>query len=342
MKILSNVSLKLYSTMRLGGTTDFLTEVKSKADLAEAEAWAEAKQLPIRIIGIGSNIIWRDEGYKGLLVVNKIRGFEKIVEDSTTATYQIGGGENWDEIVDQLVGLNLQGVECLSAIPGTVGATPVQNVGAYGQEIANTLVDLEAYDRMEKEFITLSNDQCAFGYRTSRFKTVDIGRFLISSITLRLLKTPPVPPFYESLQKYLDYHGYSKPTLRDIRKAVIAIRYDKLPDPKRVANNGSFFANPIIDQKTYKKIHSKYPSVKAWELPGKRYKLSAAWLVEKSGFKGKKDAETGMTTWKDQALVFVNEKARTTNDLLKFQQKVSDKVYELFQINLEREPELLP
>lgn len=328
--------------MRLGGTADFLVEAKSKEDLAKAEMWAEERQLPVRIIGIGSNIIWRDEGFKGLLVINKIRGFKKLTENDLSATYVVGAGENWDDIVDQFVGLKLQGVECLSLIPGSVGATPVQNVGAYGQEIAQVLLSLEAYDRMEKAFVTLENEQCAFGYRTSRFKTVDNGRFLISSITLRLLKSDPIPPFYPSLQEYLDKHKIHKPSLLQIRKAVIAIRSQKLPDPAKVANNGSFFANPIVDIKLFKQIKAKHKDIKAWERDNKSYKLSAAWLVEKAGFKGKKDAETGMTTWKDQALVFVNERARSTDDLLKFQQKVADKVYEMFAVNLEREPELLP
>ena len=328
--------------MRLGGTTDFLIEVKSKQDLAKAEAWAEEHELPIRVIGDGSNIIWRDEGFKGILVINKIKGFEKIGEDSRHATYQIGAGENWDTIVDQLVGLGLQGVECLSLIPGTVGATPIQNVGAYGQEIAGVFVELEAYDRMEKAFVTLNKDQCAFGYRTSRFKTVDNGRFLISSITLRLNKQPPQKPFYESVQKYLDEKKNIDPSLEDIRRAVISIRSNKLPDPKKVANNGSFFANPIVDQHHYDHIKAAYKDVVSWDVGKKRHKLSAAWLVQKAGFKNKLDPETGMTTWKNQSLVLVNKKARSTADLLKYQQKIQDKVFELFAVNLEREPELLP
>jgi UDP-N-acetylmuramate dehydrogenase len=343
MKILKNVPLKLYSTMRLGGITDYLTEAKSRQDLADAEMWAEEHQLPIRVIGGGSNIIWRDEGFKGLLVINKIGGFKKLKEDENSATYQIGAGENWDDIVDQFVGLKLQGVECLSLIPGTVGATPVQNVGAYGQEISETFISLEAYDRMEKAFVSLMNEDCAFGYRTSRFKTVDNGRFLIDSVTLKLSKQAPKPPFYESLQNYLDKHQIANPSLLDIRKAVIAIRSQKLPDPTKIPNNGSFFANPIIDAKLYKRLHSKYKDIVAWRLTNDSYKVSAAWLVEKAGFRrGKHDAETGIGTWKNQALVLINEKAKTTADLLNFQQKITDKVFEMFQIELQREPELLP
>lgn len=342
MKVLKNVSLKLYSTMRLGGTADFLCEAKSKDDLTKAEAWAEEHTLPIRVIGSGSNIIWRDEGFKGLLVINKIRGFEKVAEDDSSATYKIGAGEHWDTIVDQLVGLKLAGVECLSLIPGTVGATPIQNVGAYGQEIASTLVEVEAFDRMEKAFVTLTNEQCAFGYRTSRFKTVDNGRFLISSITLKLSKSAPKPPFYESLQKYFDEKHIEIPRLEQIRKAVVAIRSSKLPDPSKVANNGSFFANPIIDAGSFNTLKKKHKSIKGWEQKDGSYKISAAWLIESTGFKGKRDPATGMTTWKNQALVLVNEKAKSTQDLLDFEQKITSKVSEIFGISLEREPELLP
>ncbi len=341
MTILKDVSLKLYSTMRLGGKADFLVEVKTKADVQKAALWAEERQLPVRMIGIGSNIIWRDEGFKGLVMVCKIGGFTKIEEKGTAEIYEVGAGENWDVIVDQLIGLGLQGVECLSLIPGTVGATPVQNVGAYGQEIANTFVSLEAYDRMVKDFVTVPKDQCAFGYRTSRFKTVDSGRFLITSIRLKLHRRGPQPPFYESLDNYLAKEKLAAPTLLDIRKAVIDIRSKKLPDPSKVANNGSFFANPVIDADHYRAIKKSFKDIKAWE-SGKDFKISAAWLVERAGFKAKKDPETGMTTWKDQALVIVNDKAQSTADLLKFQYKITDAVYNLFQITLEREPELLP
>lgn len=342
MRILKNVSLKLYSTMRLGGTADFVTEVKTREGLVEAENWAEERQLPIRVIGSGSNIIWRDEGYKGLLVINKIRGFKQLDENSHSATYQIGSGENWDNTVDQLVGLGLQGVECLSLIPGTVGATPVQNVGAYGQDISQTLVEVEAYDRMEKAWVVIPKDECAFGYRTSRFKEVDNGRFLIASITLKLSKTAPKPPFYDALARYFDEHDMPEPTLQQIRKAVISIRSSKLPNPAKTANNGSFFANPIVNAEHFARLAKKHKDIRGWELPDGSVKIPAAWLIENAGFKGKRDPATGMSTWKNQALVLVNEKATSTGDLLLFQDKITTKVREVFDIELQREPELLP
>lgn len=341
MQILKGVSLKLHSTMRLGGTVDYLVNVKTREELLEAETWAENKQLPVMLIGSGSNIIWRDEGFKGLLLVNKIKGFKKIEDAEDYVTYQIGAGENWDSVVERLVELKLQGVECLSLIPGTAGATPIQNVGAYGQDISQTLTEIEAYDRMEKEFVTIANKDCSFSYRQSRFKGVDKGRFLICSITLKLKKAKPTKPFYDSLQSYLNDKKISDPSLLQIRKAVISIRSQKLPDPNKVANNGSFFANPIVNRAQHSKLVRKYSDIKSWEVPG-GYKISAAWLIEKAGFKGKKDIETGMSIWKNQSLVLINESAKTTNDLIKYQDKITEKVYEISEINLEREPEILP
>lgn len=339
--------------MRLGGTADYLCEAKTKADLSRAEAWAEARELPIRIIGSGSNIIWRDEGFKGLLVINKIRGFKMITEDDSTATYEIGAGENWDTIVDQLVGLKLSGVECLSLIPGTAGASPVQNIGAYGQEISHTLVNVEAYDRMEKAFVTIPNEQCAFGYRTSRFKAVDSERFLISSITLKLTKTYTTPKkSYADIEAYFASHHIKEHTPVTMRKAVVAIRTKKLPDPSKVANCGSFFGNPIISALEFKRLAKKYPAVLKvpkgwtqaphWELKDGRVKIGAGWLIEQAGFSSHFDVATGMSLWPTQNLVFVNKRAKRTQDLLDFEQKITEKISSMFGIQLEREPELLP
>ena len=341
MQILENVSLKLYSTMRLGGIARFVTEVKSRADLDEVLVWADNHKLPIRMIGSGSNIIWRDEGFDGLLVINKIMGFKKIAEDHLSETYRIGAGENWDKIVEKTVELGLSGIECLSLIPGTAGATPVQNVGAYGQDISQTMVSLEAYDQTKKTFVTIRASDCAFSYRTSRFKTEDSGRFLILSVDLKLNKRAP-DSVSKSVEAYLEERNISSRDIKTIRQAVIAIRKSKLPDPMQVANNGSFFANPIITNRELKRLRRKHPDIPAWEIDKDHQKLAAAWLIEKVGFKGKTDPSTGMSIWKNHALVFVNEHARATQDLLDFKQKIVSAVEEKFGVMLEQEPELLP
>lgn len=341
MRVKNNVSLKNHSTMRLGGKATALAYVASRDDLKEALEFAKAESLPVIMIGEGSNITWREEGFPGLIIVNKLKGVELVGEDAESATYKIAAGEVWDDVVKKLVKKNLSGIECLSLIPGTAGATPVQNVGAYGQEIANTLVSLEAYDREAEQFITLQNKDCAFEYRTSRFKTNDKGRFFIISITLKLSKSTPKPPFYASLDEYFKTRNITKFSPKVLRQAVIAIRSDKLPDPRKVANNGSFFANPIVERTVYEKLKNTYPAIVGWEYEGK-FKLSAGWLIEQAGMKGVHDKETGMATSDKNALVLINEKARSSQDLINFRNRIVFAVQEKFGITLEQEPELLP
>ncbi len=341
MKILEGVSLKLYSTMRLGGKADYMTEVHTAEDMKEAADWAAEKGVPLIVVGEGSNIVWKDEGFKGLVAINKIKGFKKVSEDMVSATYHIGAGEEWDAVVERLTKQGLSGVECLSLIPGTAGATPVQNVGAYGQEISQTLESVDAYDTKTKKLVTIDNKDCEFGYRDSRFKSADKGRFWITGITLRLSKSVPEPPFYDSLQNYLTQHDITEYDAPTLRQAVIAIRSSKLPDWHKVANNGSFFANPIVDKKTFATIKAQHPDVVAWEYEGK-HKIAAGWLVEAAGLRGFVDKETGMATSEKQALVIINQHAHSTADLLKFKQKIVDAVKEKFGITLEQEPELIP
>lgn len=342
MQLKENVSLTDYSTMRLGGTARYLADVKDQARLQELVQWAKSYSLPVIMIGRGSNIIWRDEGFNGLVLVNKMTGRDVLAEDNHSATLRIAAGENWDKVVDWAVGKKLTGIEYMSLIPGTAGAAPVQNIGAYGGELAYSLLELEAYDSAINAFVKLQNHDCNFSYRSSRFKTTDRGRFFITSITLTLRKTNPVPPFYESLQRYLDEHGIHKYTPETIRKAVIDIRRNKLPDPEKVSNNGSFFTNPIIDAAKFQQLQQQYPDIKGWETKAGQVKIAAGWLVEKAGFKGVQDEGTGMATWPNQALVLVNDHARNTADLLAFRQKILDKVQQMFGITLEQEPELLP
>lgn len=342
MNILHDEPLSKHSTMRLGGTAAHYTTVTNKRELQDAIAWAEQQGLPVIVVGDGSNIVWRDEGFPGLLIANKILGYEVQIEDAENCYVTIGAGENWDSVVARVVAKGLTGIEALSLIPGTAGATPVQNVGAYGQEIADTLVVVEAYDKQLNQFVTIPAADCAFGYRTSRFKTTDRGRFFITAITLHLFRGNPQPPFYRALQAYFDEHGITDPTPQVIREAVIAIRKSKLPDPAVVANNGSFFANPIISEQDFIQLQADFPGIPNWPTEDGHVKLPAAWLVEQAGFKDNHDAETGMATWPAQSLVLVNEQASSTAQLLRYRQKIVDAVQQQFNIQLEQEPELLP
>lgn len=343
MKELKNASLKEYSTMRLGGTARYVAEVTNQEELIEAISWADEQNLPVIMMGDGSNIIWRDEGFQGLLLVSKIKQFDILKRDEEHYFITVGSGENWDSVVARTVEAGLSGIEALSLIPGTAGATPVQNVGAYGQEIADVFVSAQVYDRQKKTITFLSKYDLEFKYRSSRLKNVDHGRYFIIAITLHLQKKNPEPPFYQSLERYLKEQGITEYTPQVIRDAVIHIRSNKLPDPKEVANNGSFFSNPVIDDGTFVQIQATYPDVVFWRLEGGGgVKLSAAWLLEKAGFKDFHDPETGMATWPKQPLVLVNEKAQTTAQLLTFRQKIIDAVKVKFEVRLIQEPEILP
>jgi UDP-N-acetylmuramate dehydrogenase len=340
MNILKNVSLAAYSTMGLGGAAAYLTEVRSPAEVVEALQWAKERGLPTVMIGGGSNIIWGDEGFSGLVLIDKIPGYE-ATEDGDDVILKLGSGEPWDSVVERSVTAGLTGIESLSLVPGSTGATPIQNVGAYGQEIAQTLVSVEAYDTEINNFVTLAAADCGFSYRNSRFKTgPDHGRFYITGITLKLRKDNPEPPFYGVLQAYLEEHGITEYTPAVIRKAVIAIRTSKLPDPAVIRNTGSFFANPIVNEKQFLDLSRTFPDIPNWATD-EGIKLSAAWLITQAGFKDYHDAETGMATWPKQALVLVNENAKSTADLLAFKKKIVEAVQAKFNIMLEQEPELL-
>ena len=334
--------------MKLGGQAAYLSEVNEHQEVAELVAWAIERELPVIMIGGGSNIVWRDEGFNGLILVNKLTGIETYDLDENTTYATASGGENWDGLVAKTIEMGLSGIELLSAIPGTAGAAPVQNIGAYGCQLSEVLTTIEAYDLSTLQFVNLRGSECDFGYRTSRFKTTDRNRFLITKITLQLSKTPLPKDTYHSLEMYMQEHNITDRSPSSIRQAVIGIRSQKLPDPSVVANCGSFFANPIIDKDYYDQLLETYPRLASWpskfmwELPDDKVKIAAGALLEHEGFKGYHDPETGMATWDNQALVLVNEHAKSTADLLKFKQKIVDAISEKFGITLEQEPELLP
>jgi UDP-N-acetylmuramate dehydrogenase len=342
VNILDNVSLADYSTMHLGGVAAHLVSIESRPELVSALAWAEERKLPVIMIGGGSNIYWRDEGFPGLVIVNKIQRYETFREDDTSLFITAGAGENWDTVVERTAQAGLTGIEALSLIPGSTGATPVQNVGAYGQEISQTLTTVEAYDNQTKQFVNIPGSECGFGYRSSRFKTTDRGRFFITAITLHLQRGTMQPPFYASLAAYVRENNITDFSPLSIRNAVIAIRNSRLPNPAVVRNNGSFFANPILGNAEVVQIRADHPDLPIWTLSDGSAKLSAAWLIQEAGFKDFHDPETGMATWPAQPLVLVNENATTTAQLLAFKQKIVDAVQQKFGVTLVQEPELLP
>lgn len=331
MQTKQDILLSTLTTMRLGGPAHEVVTVTSKQELLEASNTSQ----PLLVLGEGSNMVVTDHGFAGRVILNRIPGFDMLSD----TTVRIGAGEQWDGVVKRTVALGLSGIEALSAIPGTAGATPVQNVGAYGQEIAQTLVELEALNLQTRQFETLSHSDCQFAYRSSRFKDLKNRQYIITSITLKLSKAAPKPPFYASLQSYLDEHNIHTYSPQIIRDAVVAIRAIKLPDPAKVANSGSFFKNPIIPAGDFEKLKSQHPTIPHWPMPNGRVKVAAGWLIEQVELKGYE--AHGMQVYPQNALVFINRSAKTYKDLAQFQQEVVAKVKDLFDISLEQEPELL-
>ena len=352
IQVQENVSLVQYSTMRLGGSARYLVEISSEEELVEALGFASEKYLKIHVVGSGSNTIFQDDGFDGLVIVNRILGVTEESHDDTTVL-TVGAGENWDDIVDRSVSLGFSDIAALSMIPGTVGAAPVQNIGAYGQLISDSIISVRAYDTNTDEFCEISKEACEFSYRRSRFNSTDKGRFIITSVKMQLCRKSVKPPFYADIEKYFTSKNIVAENInpQGLRTAVIHIRSVKLPDPSVVSNCGSFFKNPVITNGHFQDLKQKHPEISCtpdgwsqppyWNLPDKTVKLAAGWLVEQVGFKDYHDAKTGMATWKNQSLVLINESAKTTVDLTAFKEKIVSSVYEKFGITLKQEPELV-
>lgn len=336
MEIHTNIPLKNFTTMKLGGPARFMVDVRTTDELMLVYKNATAKNLPIFILGGGSNVIANDSGFAGIVIRMRIPGFEIIEDDINATTIKIGAGENWDEIVKKTVYMHLSGIEAMSMIPGTAGAAPVQNVGAYGQEIADTLVSLEAYDSQTQTIVTLKNEDCGFAYRHSMFRGNEKGRYVITSITLKLSKNQPQPPFYDALQTYFDSLKLTVFTQETVRDAVIAIRTEKLPDPNLRPNTGSFFKNAIIEDWLVADLQKTYPDMKVFSMGDGTSKIPTGWLIEQTGFKGQ--LLHGIRVHDKNALVLINESAKGYGDLIAARDIIIGAVRDKFRIQIEQEP----
>lgn len=322
--------------MKLGGNARFMAEVRTPDEVATVYKNAKSQKLPIFILGGGSNVIVHDEGFSGLVVKMGIPGFDVISDDINSTVIKIGAGEVWDSVVKRVVDMGLSGIENMSFIPGTAGAAPVQNVGAYGQEIADTLQSLEAYDSHTDSFVTLDSADCGFTYRDSIFRSQEFGRYAILSITIKLSKNSPQPPFYDSLQKYLDDNNINIYTLATIRNAVIEVRKIKLPDPALLPNTGSFFKNAVVEKWQLDELQTKYPELRTFDMGNGNYKIPVGWLIEKAGLKG--SIINGMRVYDKNALVLVNESATSYDDLAMARDEIIGKVRDMFRIQIQQEP----
>lgn len=336
MNVHENIPLKNFTTMKLGGNARFMTEVRTPDEVVTIYRNAKAQSLPVFILGGGSNVIAKDEGFAGVVIRMRIPGFEIIADDINSTTIRIGAGEEWDAAVKRTVDMRLSGMEALSAIPGTVGASPVQNIGAYGQEIADTLESVVAYDTQTDAFVTLENADCGFSYRHSIFRGDQMGRYIITSVTVKLSKTLPQPPFYDALQKYFEEHKIGIFTQEVVRSAVIDIRTNKLPDPTVFPNTGSFFKNAIVEDWQLNDLRANNPDMPTYDMGDGRFKIPTGWLIEQTGLKGQ--VLHGMKVHDKNALVLINESATSYRDLADAREQIIGAVRDKFGILIEQEP----
>ena len=347
LEIQKNVELAPLTTLQIGGAARFFACARSENDIAEAVSFAEANDLPLFVLGGGSNVLIADAGFDGLVLQLAVKGVSFEREIGETVRVDCGAGEDWDELVELCVRENLQGFECLSGIPGFVGGTPEQNVGAYGQEISETIVSVRCFAREHKKFVDLLNAECGFAYRTSIFNTSEKNRYIVSSVTFALKKNGAPKISYKDLQNYF---GDRKPNLRETRDAVLQIRRAKsmvidAQDPNS-KSAGSFFKNPIVDLQKFAEIETTARTLKIigenetvpkFAAGADSFKIPAAWLIEKSGFyKGFRFGKAGIST--NHTLAIVNVQNAEAVDVLALKAEIQKKVKEKFAIDLHPEP----
>ncbi len=339
LEVKENVDIRDYCTFKVGGQFRYFVEIYDKSDLSEVCKIAKEKNLPIHVLGGGSNMVFPDGILEVVALKINFSGFEVVNDSNEYTEIKIGSGENWDSVVERTVAMNLSGVEALSAIPGTTGATPVQNVGAYGQETKDTLVEVEVFDIDNQSFTKLSNKDCGFSYRDSIFKREGKGRYIITSVTFRLSKSPAAIPNYPGVKRYFDEKGIVNPSLSEIRESIVSIRSVKLPDPKKVANVGSFFKNAIVPKVDAERLVESYPNMTIFPIDEIHTKVPAGWLIENTGLKGHDFGP--ISVYANNALVLVNNGSATRADVEQVRDEIVNTVFQKFGITLEAEPEFV-
>ncbi len=292
----------------------------------------------ITILGGGSNILLTKD-QTGLVLKNELKGIKIVEEDESFAYVCAAGGESWHDFVCFAIENKLGGIENLSLIPGSVGAAPMQNIGAYGVEIKDVFHSLQALHRTELTSHTFTHDDCKFGYRESIFKNEVKGQYVITSVTLKLTKVHTLNTSYGAIDMFLADKGIEQPTIKDVSEAVIAIRQSKLPDPKKIGNSGSFFKNPVISLAQFKILQQKFPTIAHYLNSDDSVKLAAGWLIETAGWKGKTIGNYGVH--KNQALVLVNYGGATGKEIYDLSEAILQSVKSMFGITLEREVNIL-
>ena len=337
MKIQENISLKPYNTFGIDKNARFFTIVSQLDELKEALLFAKQNDIPALILGGGSNILLTQD-QDVLVIKNEFKGIELIKEDEENVYVKVGAGENWHEWVLYAIQQNWAGIENLSLIPGTVGASPMQNIGAYGVEIKDVFYELKALHRETLEVKIFDAEACQFGYRESVFKNTLKDQYVIFEVIFRLSKKPKLNTSYGAIQAVLDEKGNADLTIKAISDAVIQIRQSKLPDPAVIGNSGSFFKNPTIPIQQFEQLQSAYPTIPGYP-QAEGVKVAAGWLIEQCGWKGYQDGPIGVH--QHQALVLVNHGSGDGKKIAELSQKIQKSVFDKFGIQLHPEVNFL-
>ncbi len=332
-----DVSLQAMNTLGLPARADCFVEITETDQLFELAQLLEQSSMPLLVLGGGSNLVLGDK-VPGIVAHIKIKGWHVVQEESDSLLLKVGAGENWHQTVERTLESGYFGLENLALIPGTVGAAPMQNIGAYGVELKDRLHSVEVFDRELQQLSSFSCADCLFGYRDSRFKRVDPNRYIITAVVLKLSRVPELCLEYGGLRSELV--GLECPSPQDVFDAVCRVRRSKLPDPAMLGNAGSFFKNPVVDQRSYEQIRSVYPDLVAFPDQSGHWKLAAGWLIDRAGLKGEREGEVG--TYDKQALVLVNLGNAHRKDVEFFANRVSNEVKQRFGVELEAEPRFYP
>ncbi|UIR56649.1 UDP-N-acetylmuramate dehydrogenase [Sphingobacterium sp. SRCM116780] len=332
INIQSDVSLKKYNTFGIEEIATNFIEITDPIQLLSAYETGIFKE-EFLTLGGGSNILFT-KPYSGYIIKINNKGIQaKIVQQDIFIT--ACAGEIWNDLVCYCINNNYNGLENMALIPGTVGASPVQNIGAYGTELMNIFYSCIAFDTVAGIFKVFYNEDCQFSYRDSIFKSEYKGRYIITEVTYKLSSSPSINTSYGAISTELEKRQISNPTIRDIAEVVSYIRVEKLPDPSTVGNAGSFFKNPVISIDKYKELKELFPDLISYTMPENKIKLAAGWLIEQCGWKGKVIGQAGV--WKNQALVLINIHAAKGTEIFELSSKIINDVYQKFNVKLERE-----
>lgn len=334
MQLLQNHSLQKLNTFGVDVKAKLFVEVFSEDELREILFDIKYKSERKLILGGGSNILFTKD-FNGLIIKLSIINIDIIEENSDSVVIEAGAGVIWDELVNYCVERNLGGIENLSLIPGTVGAAPIQNIGAYGQELADSFISLNGVFIDSAEIKAFNKNECRFSYRTSIFKEELKNSFVVTCVRLNLDKNPKPNLTYKALSDYLSKTKIINPTIKEVSSAITEIRKSKLPDPKKIGNAGSFFKNPVVSEDSFRKLKAEYSDIISFPSETGKIKISAGWLIEKCGWKGKRVGNVG--TSPDHALVICNYGNATGSEILEFAMRIKEEVAGKFGVKLEEE-----